>query len=71
MRGSGWQHLETLGIAALRVTPDPVKIATDTVSGGALIEHHNISGTLVFSDDASQFRVGRHELCWVRAESQR
>ena len=62
------QHLETVGVAALRVTPDPVKIATEAAYWGALNEHRNISGTVVLSDDAGQFRIGTHALCWVHAE---
>ena len=62
------QHLETVGVAALRVTPDPVKIATEAAYWGMLIEHRDIGDLVVLSDDAGQFRVGIHALCWVHAE---
>ena len=62
------QFLETIGVAALRVTPDPVKIATEAAYWGMLIEHRDIDGLVVLSDDAGQFRVGIHALCWVHAE---
>ena len=62
------RHLETLGITALQVTPDPVKIATEAVYWGALNEYRNMANTVVVSDDAGQFRVGTHALCWVHAE---
>lgn len=61
-------HLEALGIAALEVTPDPVKIATQGAMWGAIRRHGLLDGTVVVSDDAGQFRVGTHALCWVHAE---
>jgi hypothetical protein len=62
------QFLETIGVAALKVTPDPVKIATEAACWGALVEYRGISGTVLLSDDAGQFRIGLHALCWVHAE---
>ncbi|WP_246801996.1 hypothetical protein [Ensifer sp. ENS06] len=33
------------------------------------IRHHGLLGdTVIVSDDAGQFRVGNHALCWVHAE---
>jgi hypothetical protein len=61
-------HLEALGIAALEVTPDPVKIATQGAMWGAIRRHGLLGDTVVVSDDAGQFRVGTHALCWVHAE---
>jgi Transposase IS66 family len=64
-----WEaHLETLGLPALAVTPDPVAIATQGAMWGALHRHGLLNGTVVVSDDAGQFRVGTHALCWVHAE---
>ena len=61
-------HLEALGITALEVTPDPVKIATQGAMWGAIRQHGLLGDTVVVSDDAGQFRVGTHALCWVHAE---
>ena len=64
-----WQaHLKALGIAALEVTPDPVKIATQGAMWGSINQHGLLGDTVVVSDDAGQFRVGTHALCWVHAE---
>jgi hypothetical protein len=66
---AAWQaHLERLGIAALRVTPDPVQIATEGALWGSIHSHGFLRGAVVVSDDAGQFDVGRHALCWVHAE---
>ena len=35
---------------------------------GAIRRHGLLDGTVVVSDDAGQFRVGTHALCWVHAE---
>ena len=61
-------HLGALSIAALEVTPDPVKIATQGAMWGAINQHGLLGNTVVVSDDAGQFRVGTHALCWVHAE---
>ena len=61
-------HLENLGITALKVHPDPVRIATEGALWGAIAEHGLLEDTVIVSDDAGQFNVGRHALCWVHAE---
>jgi hypothetical protein len=64
-----WQaHLERLGIAELRVTPDPVQIATEGALWGSIHSHEFLREAVVISDDAGQFNVGQHALCWVHAE---
>jgi transposase IS66 family protein len=66
---SAWRaHLAALGIDQLQVTPDPVLIATEGALWGAIHHHGLLDGTVVVSDDAGQFRVGSHALCWVHAE---
>ena len=35
---------------------------------GTIRRHGLLDGTVVVSDDAGQFRVGNHALCWVHAE---
>jgi hypothetical protein len=64
-----WQaHLERLGIAALTVTPNPALIATEGALWGSIKAHGFLPDTVLVSDDAGQFAVGRHALCWVHAE---
>jgi len=66
---AGWQaHLERLGITALTVTPDPVQIATEGALWGSIHAHEFLHDTVIVSDDAGQFAVGQHALCWVHAE---
>jgi hypothetical protein len=61
-------HLEKLGIAALKVNPDPVLIATEAALWGSVKDHGFLRDGVIISDDAGQFKVGRHGLCWVHAE---
>jgi hypothetical protein len=61
-------HLEKLGIAALKVTPDPMLIATEGALWGSVKAHGLLCDTVILSDDAGQFNVGEHALCWVHAE---
>jgi len=66
---TAWQaHLQHLGITALKVTPDPVRIATEGALWGSVKAHGFIEQTVIVSDDAGQFDVGHHALCWVHAE---
>ncbi len=65
-------HLEGLGITRLKVHPDPVKIATEGAIWGAVVERGLLAGpagsTVILSDDAGQFKLGCHALCWVHTE---
>jgi Transposase IS66 family len=64
-----WQaHLDGLGITALAVTPNPVQIATEGALWGSIKAHGFLPDTSIISDDAGQFNVGRHALCWIHAE---
>ena len=66
---AAWQaHLERLDIAALTVTPNPARIATEGALWGAIKAHGLLPDTVIVSDDAGQFLVGCHALCWVHAE---
>jgi hypothetical protein len=66
---AAWQgHLDRLGISALKITPDPVLIATEGALWGSVKAHGLLKDTVIVSDDAGQFQVGRHGLCWVHAE---
>jgi hypothetical protein len=61
-------HLEALGVTQLEVTPNPVKIATEGALWGSIRSHGLLDETAIISDDAGQFRIGTHALCWVHAE---
>ena len=62
------RHLEQLGITGLTVTPDPVRVATEGALWGAISAHGFLCEAVVVSDDAGQFNVGQHALCWIHAE---
>ena len=69
-----WQaHLGRLGIVSpkepgLAVIQDPVQIATEGAEWGSIHAHGFLHDAVLLSDDAGQFAVGRHALCWVHAE---
>jgi Transposase IS66 family len=66
---AAWQaHLERLGITALKSKNDPVEIATEGALWGSVKAHGLLPDTVIVSDDAGQFNVGRHGLCWIHAE---
>ena len=58
---SGWG-------AALDVQPNPVLIATEAALWGSVKAHGFLNDTVILSDDAGQFNVGRHALCWIHCE---
>jgi len=62
------RHLDALGFADLRITPDPVRVASEGALWGAVREQGLLGKAIVVSDGAGQFRVGEHALCWVHAE---
>jgi Transposase IS66 family len=66
-------HLDQLGITSrpepgLAVIQDPVRIATEGALWGSVKAHGFLPRTVIVSDDAGQFDVGQHALCWVHAE---
>ncbi|HEY2758030.1 MAG TPA: transposase [Pseudolabrys sp.] len=64
-----WErHLAALGLADIKVAPDPLQIATEGALWGAIRHRGFLRDTVIVSDDAGQFRVGEHALCWVHAE---
>ena len=66
---AAWQaHLDRLGFNALTVTPDPIRVASEGALWGSVQSHGFLCGAVVLSDDAGQFNVGQHALCWVHAE---
>ena len=65
---AAWRaHLECLGLPALQVAPNPVLIATEGALWGAIKAHGLLQDAVILSDDAGQFNIGRHALCWVHA----
>src|SRR3954468_10303050 len=61
-------HLRRLGITDLETNPDPVRIATEGAVWGAIKAHGLLPDTVILSDDAGQFAIDDHALCWVHAE---
>ena len=62
------EHLRALGIADLRVTPDPVRATSEAALWGAIAAEGLLGQAVIVSDDAGQFRLGDHALCWVHVE---
>jgi hypothetical protein len=68
-RPADWErHLQQLGLADLKVFPDPILIASEGALWGAIRHQGRLPDTVIVSDDAGQFNVGVHALCWVHAE---
>ena len=71
-RSTWLAHLNQLGIGAAKpgqaVIQDPVQLATEGALWGSIWAHGYLRGSVVLSDDAGQFAVGQHALCWVHAE---
>jgi hypothetical protein len=72
--GAQWQaHLERLGVTSrlapdLQAVQDPVRLATEGALWGSVKAHGFLPKAVIVSDDAGQFDVGEHALCWVHAE---
>jgi Transposase IS66 family len=64
-----WEsHLRALGLTDSKISLDPVSIASEAALWGAIQHRGLLQNTVIVSDDAGQFRVGAHALCWVHAE---
>ena len=61
-------HLERLGIAGMEGSLGPARVATEGALWGSIAAHGLLRDAVIVSDDAGQFDVGRHALCWVHAE---
>ena len=61
-------HLAALGLTELRVAPDPLRVAGEAALWGAIAAEDRLGSAVILSDDAGQFHVGDHALCWVHAE---
>jgi hypothetical protein len=62
------RHLQALGLTDLKVTPDPVLVASEAALWGTIRHQGLLPDSVIVSDAAGQFRVGIHALCWVHAE---
>ncbi len=60
--------LQELGIGQRQVNPSPLPIILEGALWGALAEAGTLISTVILSDDAGQFKLGLHALCWVHAE---
>jgi hypothetical protein len=61
-----WQHLARCSI---NIFDRPLlQSLNEAATWGALRHHGLMENTVVVSDDAGQFRVAKHALCWVHAE---
>jgi len=58
------KHLEDLEIKTKRL----VRIATEGALIGGLLDHGFRRDLVILSDDAGQFNIFRHALCWIHAE---
>jgi uncharacterized small protein (DUF1192 family) len=58
------EHLSKLGLEGKR----PIAIATEGALMGSLLAHGLPTEMAIVSDDAGQFNVFRHGLCWIHAE---
>jgi len=67
-QGAWSAQLERLGFTVLTIAPDPVKIATEGAIWGSIYAHEFLRDAVLLSDDAGQFNIGLHALCWVHAE---
>src|SRR5260370_3595986 len=64
----GERNLQALGLTDMNVAPDPVLIAGEGALWGAIRHQGLLQDPVMVSDDAGQFRVGVHALCWGHAE---
>ncbi len=51
-------HFERLGFAALKVTPDSIRVATEGALWGSVQAHEFLCDTAILTNDAGQFNVG-------------
>jgi hypothetical protein len=66
---TAWQeHLRALDWPNRTHQLDPMRLATEGAVWGSIRDHGLLPDTIIVSDDAGQFDVGQHALCWVHAE---
>jgi hypothetical protein len=66
---SDLEWLEQLARCSIDIFDRPLLQSLNEAATWGAIRHHGLmETTVVVSDDAGQFRVARHALCWVHAE---
>ena len=66
---ASWRaHLDALRVKDTEGAMSPLKVVTEGALWGALYDRTGLNKTVIVSDDARQFDVGVHALCWVHAE---
>jgi hypothetical protein len=65
--GAWTAHLQKLAISDNKANSDS-RLATDGALWGSIKAHGFLPDTVIVSDDAGQFVVGQHALCWVHTE---
>lgn len=66
-RAAWTAHLDMLGVTAMEVHPDPVRVATEGALWGSISEQGLLDNTVIVSDGAGQLDIGLHAACWVHA----
>lgn len=65
---AAWEaHLAALAIPVAAGSRDPARIASEGALWAGLVAR-GFENTVILSDDAGQFNIGHHALCWVHAE---
>lgn len=62
------RHLKAVGISVRKDKLDPIRIASEGALWGNITAQGLLENAVILSDDAGQFNVGYHALCWVHAE---
>jgi hypothetical protein len=66
---SDLEWLEQLARCSINIFDRPLlQTLNEAATWGAIRHHGLMDNTVVVSDDAGQFRIGQHALCWVHAE---
>ncbi|MBZ9603348.1 IS66 family transposase [Phyllobacterium chamaecytisi] len=60
------EHLAHKGIDIF--DRDMIRVLGEAGSWGSIRHHGLVGNAVIVSDDAGQFRVGNHALCWIHAE---
>jgi hypothetical protein len=67
-RAAWMTHLDALGMPGRPDWLDPRRLATEGALWGSIRAHGLLPDTVILSDEAGQFALDRHALCWVHAE---
>src|SRR3954453_257526 len=66
---SDLEWLEQLARCSINIFDRPLlQLLNEAATWGALRHHGLMENTVVVSDDAGQFRIATHALCWIHAE---